>query len=290
MANAREWGEGFGVDDEGEVRPVDDFERDAEPGDADDQERLFDEIADLSDDRFLHVGANAVRSLEVEHHRYPLTVEEVIEERRVKRDRQVQVLERPSAYEELGGGVNSRYDEAPARDEVLQNVIAEYEPWQTDIKEAVERFGVVEFTSHQIANMPDKDRHTYALHFYHLLESIDATRFEYENTGGRADLDMKEFPYLEDRYPGVTWAQLKDYMNTLTWLKRELELTGIPRVVRNELDATAVVTPSGGVKEARGSTRDRIDKEFKAYKAHHRRNPRIQVVQGKAGPKIETVK
>lgn len=279
MRHATEWGDGYVVDSNGDIKPPSDFyDGDGTPMDAPD-EKLFDIPVSVSDERFVHVGASAVsRIMEraPSDGRHPHTVEELIAERK----RKSHLPEREDAYAALGGGIPAYRETELTRDERLEGCLEAYEDWHVDTKEAVERYGVVDVTPKELRAMKEEYFKQYSLHFYGFLHSIEATARLIKSYDGRTDIPMDQF--LKDRYPGRSWEDLHAYQKRLGYLRDELEETGIPEVVRHELG----IHDDNPQNEASHRALSRLTK-FRHQP--HRTLKHVQVVKGRSGLKVEAV-
>ena len=279
-----EWNGENIVDSNGDVKPADDF-LDGEGGliDAPD-ERLFEDVQ--VDERLIQASASAaLRTMDSEagHKRYPARIEDVIARRRAKARLSHSDDDAVSAQDELGGGVRAyRERDAPMNpDDVLGNVIDEYEPWQADIQLAVERFGVVEFSKGEIINLPEDKFDEYSLHFYGYVQSIDASMRLIDDTDGHVELQE----YLRDHYPGRTPEEMKKYRETLKWLKSDLAETGILEAVYRHLGVWRDRYSSD--EKLAGNRRKALEKLAKYRHTHKAHN--IQVVRNKDKLQIEHV-
>lgn len=217
------------IDSEGDVKPDTDFlDGDGVLQEAPD-ERVFDTPV-------VHEFASAALRLGViERHEtrnphWPATVERVIAERKEK-ETATPIFERDDAYESLGGGLPANRETELSRDERLKGVIAQFQPWQTDIRTAVEQFGVVDYTPRELAAMERFDE--YCIHFYGFMQSVEAHRRLIIGAEGRVDIDPT---VLGAQYPGRSAEELLDYVKKLDWLEDELNDTGIPQAVLAHLE------------------------------------------------------
>lgn len=211
---------------------------------------------------------------------YPATVEAVVRDR-VKAARLQETREEVSnfykeannAYSELGGTTTKELIQQP-----LENVINEkYEPWQTDIKLAVEKFGLVEYSLEDFKRMKEKDRKLFQLEFYRYLENISANTRLIDASGGKADIDMN----LKDRFAKQSEAELNQYRLTLDVLIDDLEATGIPQWVREEF----------GVHKKSDSYWSERSKRLTEARINSQKHPAkdAQVIATSAGPAFEWV-
>ena len=279
---------------DGEIKPAADFLEPIESidgGSSDDEyepdETLFDEPEE--EPHFVHdAAAIAVRAMDhLPHKKYPQSVQDVIAARNAKAARATYLPEREDAQAELGGRSNRPdYDTDLPRDEVLKNVLAEYQDWHFDIKEAVERFGVVEFTRRELTSMDDFE--TYSLHFYNYMELIQASIRQIKSTEGHVEHDE----YLRGRYPGRTPEEMNAYRSTLEWLMYELVKTGIPASICRALEPEygQLEWSDGELKhDAIKANRRKAIKGFDTYKRTHKKYPHVQVVSVNGKPHLDHV-
>lgn len=229
-------GAGSGMNHDGDVVPIHDIEHEAgyRPRR---NEAIIEDAREASKRLFDEMGAVA-SNVTIDHDGrqkvYPRTAEQVIAERK-KRAEQAPRVERDDPYSELGGGLRGNRDEEEYIP--LENVLDDsYESWQSDIRLAVEQFGLAEFTASEIQAMNKKDFELFCLHFYNYLQSIDINRNLIIGAEARTDVN----PQLRERYGDRSPDELKKYARVLeNWLKRDLEKTGLPELVRKELHAPA---------------------------------------------------
>lgn len=219
-------GSGSGMNHEGDIVPIEDVS--AELGHTpmsnsamiEAARRLFDEEDVIASNiRIDHDGHRRI---------YPQTVEEVVRARGNKPP----VKGRSDAYSELGGGLQSHRDDESAI--ALENVLTDaYRPWQTDIRAAVEQFGLVQFTPAEFHTMKPDDYKVFCEQFYEYLQGITRHKELIEEVGGRREVN----PVLADLFGEQSSEELLKYAKVLEWLKSDLEALGIPRAVLYELKA-----------------------------------------------------
>lgn len=232
-------GHGAGVNHEGDIVPLADL-ADSE-GDFPELNDDIIEAASGAARRFVLdagvVASNVIVDHEGVQRSYPHTAIAVIMAREAEKSRRGPENEATDAYAELGGGISSHREAAPSL--ALENVLDEdYEPWMLDVRLAVEQFGVVDFSPSELRAMKSEDFQKYSLYFYNFLQSIDMHANLIIGAEGRTDIDGGA---LRDRFGERAPEELNKYLNTLKWLKTDLEATGIPQMVRRELDAPATV-------------------------------------------------
>ncbi|MDB5165326.1 MAG: hypothetical protein JWM00_216 [Candidatus Saccharibacteria bacterium] len=140
-----------------------------------------------------------------------------------------------TAYEEYGGGIR-QIDEYEERDlpryRPLDDIIRGSEPWQTEIYDAVERFGINELPLEKYEAMGDAQRLHFTLHFANFYNAI--TRhiklIKLEDKSAEQDMLLAR-RYGNDR----TEFELLAYSARLEALKQAMDKTGIPSAVTADL-------------------------------------------------------
>jgi|GEM_PF-2800383 len=140
-----------------------------------------------------------------------------------------------TAYEEYGGGIDQT-DEYEERDlpryRPLDAVIRGSEAWQTEIYDAVERFGMNELTLETYKAMGGTQRLHFVLHFANFRNAITrhAKLIKLE------DKSMEHETLLARRYGNDrTQSELFNYSSRLEALEQALDETGIPAAVSKDL-------------------------------------------------------
>ena len=223
-------GDGNGVDESGDVVSLFDLA----PDQSDDLPTNAETIHRQELDRRLEgrdivsLGAAAAIAMERQQVQYPRRIEDVIAERKAAPRSEDRWNDRDDAYASLGGGVPAYRDSADSTPP-LDNVIDEYEPWKHELRQAVEQFGVVDFSASELARM--KDFGIYSLHFYRFMDGISTTIRLIGDVNGQIGVDQD----LRRKYGDRSIEEANKYVDTLKWLKSDLEKTGIPRAARRAL-------------------------------------------------------
>ena len=264
-------GHGNGVDEEGDVLPLyvvaDQIGESIESND-----EIIERSIEAARHLALEVGAVA-SNVTIDHEGtekvYPKTVEDVLTERKAQAERDDESAgryERDDAQVELGGGIPPHRSEA--RSVPLENVIDDnYQPWQVDIRRAVEQFGMADFSLGEIQSMSGENLRLFSLHFYSYLQTININKNLIIGANYRTDHD----PILKERYGDRSPEELQEYVKTLHWLKSDLEVTGVPKLVKDKL-----------AESYKGKNRNEL--LFTAHsdkKRHHGGMPQVVKVKGK---------
>lgn len=256
-------GNGNGVNSEGDVVPIDDSGIEEEASVA--SRRLVGE--DIAT-----VAFKATAGPEYERH-YPVTAEDIIARRKHAAAANPVQPERYNAYAELGGGL----DQSEEPHLPLENVLDDdYEPWQKDIRLAVEQFGLVEFSADELKKMKVADFMRFSLYFYSYLEDIDTNIKQIDEVDGDASLSSN----LNTIYNRQSQEKLQKYRRTLEWLKKDLEATGVPAAVRERLNVPEVPTDGG-------AQRRRLLREIRLIERASRKGNTIRIVAVNGKPAIE---
>jgi len=133
-------------------------------------------------------------------------------------------------HEELGGGIRQHNDDTHYRP--LDEVIVGTEEWQTEIYDAVERFGMNELDTDMYDAMSSTQKEAFSLHFERYFSLMKGHRNFIESRDGV----VAHHPELEERYgKDRSQAELLAYSQRLRDLMGLLEETGIPQKVREYL-------------------------------------------------------
>lgn len=132
-----------------------------------------------------------------------------------------------TAQEELGGGIDQtdEYQEHGVASHPLDEIIRESQPWQEEIYEAVERFGMNELTLAQYKAMSIYDRAKFAINFSRFYDLLEAQPRAIEMFEGR----VENRPDILGKYGrNRTPDELYHYKETLENMLGILQATGIP--------------------------------------------------------------
>lgn len=166
------------------------------------------------------------------------TVEETTRQlhaHRVMTEQGASVREASDAYAELGGGLRYReqVEELPKGiAPPLVDVLEGYTPraWHSDIKRAVEQFGLAEFSARSLAKMPAEEFKYYALHF----------RSFFKNAKTNLRLIQAERPLddpdIQHRYgANLNESELKDYEQYLRGMIESVQRTHLLENIEERL-------------------------------------------------------
>lgn len=260
-------GNGSAMNPDGDIVPIDDIhpysgQEDLPPTNheaieqaSETARRLFDDLGALASNELIdHEGRHRV---------YPRDAETIARERVAQGG--VSTDEHEDAYASLGGGLRPRHPETRVP---LENVLdEEFQPWQTDIRKAVEQFGMAEFSLEDIKTMKKEDLHTFCLHFYAFMEQIVMHQRNITSVDG--DVSLNPDLRLEETYGQRTKEELLRYVQILSYLTRDLEATEIPLLARTHLNA-----PQGHGQHA--ERRSKLMHEASArVKSHHGKEPQV---------------
>jgi len=290
--HAEEWDseKNYVVDDNGDVKPATDFL----DGDGTVIEAPDERVLDVKvDGRLIHESAAAALRLGgIEHEQrrnphWPMTVEDVIAERQAKAARATPMFERDDPYSSLGGGLQPNREVQLTRDEILEDVLKEFEPWHVDVRTAVEQFGVVDYKRSELTAMDTFDK--YSLHFYGFMQAVEGhIRLITKDTGGDVELDST----LSALYPGRTPQEMLTYAQRLTWLQDELDATGIPQAVCAHLEPEFGKLEGWKDAYAKGAVHDhrlKATDALKKFRSSHKNHTPQLTKDPKGKPKLEFV-
>lgn len=141
-----------------------------------------------------------------------------------------------TAQEELGGGIDQtdEYQEhVPLVSHPLDEIIRESQPWQEEVYEVVERFGMNELTFAQYKAMNMYDRLKFAVNFSRFYDLLKAQPRAIEIFEGK----VENRPDILGKYgKNRTPEELYSYKETLEKMIGIVQATGIPEHAATDRD------------------------------------------------------
>lgn len=137
----------------------------------------------------------------------------------------------PTSYEQLGGGLYGYAVQERQHERPLDGIIRGSEPRQTEVYDAVERFGLNELSVAEYDAMSKSERIPYTLYCKRFFDHIGASRNLIELMEGKVEFNQRlDSQYGSDRTP----QELLDYSERLEKLSRALATSDIGLRIQNE--------------------------------------------------------